>query len=273
MIDKKRIKYLKKKVNNHKIRALKMCLENGGHISSSFSTAEILAYLYYQKLIKKNGNKFILSKGHGEVLFFSLLADLGYFPDTWLKNSYRKNDCKLGGHVSSKIPGIEFSSGSLGHGLSFSAGLAYGMKRNKIKKKVFCLMGDGELNEGSVWEAVIFSSKNNLSNLIALIDYNKIGSSDFIKNYISEKPLALAWKELGWDVYNSDGHNFTSIHKTLKKVMTNNKKNPSVVIFNTVKGKGVSFIENDPIWHVKGLDKKLYDLAMQELKIGSNNAS
>jgi|MDTC01.3.fsa_nt_gb transketolase len=271
-MNKKRIEFLKKKVKDHKIRVLDMCLENGGHISSSFSSAEILVYLYYQEIISTNGNRFVISKGHGEVLYFSLLSDLGYFPSSWLKKSYRKNDCKLGGHVSSKIPGIEFSAGSLGHGLSYSAGVAFALKKKKIdKKKIFCLLGDAELNEGSVWEAVIFASKNNLSNLVAMVDYNKIGSSDFLKNYISSKPLALAWEKLGWKVNYVDGHNFLTIDKTIKKILSKKGSKPNVIIFDTIKGKGISFMENDPIWHVKGLDGKLYDLALKELK--GDNAS
>ena len=271
-MNKKKIEFLKKKVIDHKIRVLEMCLENGGHISSSFSSAEILIYLYYQKIIKRNGNRFVISKGHGEVLYFSLLADLGYFPSSWLKNSYRKNDCKLGGHVSSKIPGIEFSTGSLWHGLSYSAGAAFAMQKKKQnKKKIFCLLGDAELNEGSVWEAVIFASKNNLSNLVAMVDYNKIGSSDFLKNYISTKPLAVAWEKIGWKVHYVDGHNFLAIDKIIRQILMKKSSKPNVIILDTIKGKGLSFMENEPIWHVKGLDKKLYDLAMKELKV--DNAS
>ena len=266
MIEKKRLNFLKEKVRSLKIEVLKMCLENGGHISSSFSTAEILVYLYYNKIINKRGNKFVISKGHGEVLYFCLLADLGYFPKSWLKKNYRKNDCKLGGHVSSKTPGVEFSSGSLGHGLSYSAGLAYAIKKKNNFKKIFCLMGDGELNEGSVWEAAIFASKNDLSNLVGIVDYNKIGSSDFLKNYISDKPLAEAWEELGWKVDYVNGHDFISLDKKINHIIKRKSKKPTVLILDTIKGKGVSFIENDPIWHVKGLDLKLYNLALKELK-------
>ena len=145
------------------------------------------------------------------------------------------------------------------------------MQKKKQYKKIFCLLGDAELNEGSVWEAVIFAAKNNLSNLVAMVDYNKIGSSDFSKNYISTKPLAVAWEKLGWKVNFVNGHNLLAIDKIIRQILMKKISKPNVIILDTIKGKGLSFMENDPIWHVKGLDGKLYDLAMKELK--GDNAS
>ena len=261
-----KIKTIEKKIIFHKKRVIDMCFKFGGHISSSFSTAEILSYLYYGKIINSKKNKFLLSKGHGEVFYFSLLADLKYFPEKWLFQRYRSKISKLGGHVSHTVPGIEFSFGSLGHGLSYAAGLCYALKLKKNKfKKIFCLMGDAEINEGSVWEAVIFAGHNKLKNLIAIIDYNKIGSSDFTKNYISKKCLAESWSEYSWNVYRCNGHDLHQLNKTITKVLKSKNQKPTVLILDTIKGKGVSFIENDPIWHVKGLDLKSYKKAKIEL--------
>lgn len=258
--------FLEKKILFHKKRVLYLCNKFGGHISSSFSTAEIIIYLYYNKIISriKNSNKFVISKGHGEVIYFSVLCDLKYFNKKKLFEHYRSGDCYLGGHVSHKINGVEFSTGSLGHGLSYSVGLAHADKINNNDRKIFCLHGDAELNEGSVWEAAVYAANKKLNNLIVLVDCNKIGSSDFTKNYISNECLALNWKGLGWNIAHCDGHNFQSINKTIKKNMKSKK--PTVIILDTLKGNGVSFIENDPIWHVKGLDDKSYLKAIKEIK-------
>lgn len=266
-LDKKSLLHLKKIIKFNKLRALKMCLEFGGHISSSFSTAEIITYLYSMNIInKKKTNRFILSKGHGQVYYYSLLAMLKYFPERWLFSNYRTKICDLGGHTSHKVNGIEFSAGSLGHGLSYASGLSYAHKLKKKNAKTFCLLGDAELNEGSIWEAAIFSAKQKLNNLIALVDNNKIGSSDFTKNYISEKCLAKSWRSLGWEVYDCNGHSFQDINKYIFKILNSKIKKPKVLILDTIKGSGVSFIENDPIWHVKGIDKKMYEEALKEIE-------
>ena len=222
--------------------------------------------MYYNNVVsKKDSNKFVLSKGHGEIILFSILADLNFFSLNKLLNHYRSGDVYLGGHISHKINGIEFSTGSLGHGLSYSCGLAHAFKlKKKIKNKIFCLCGDAEINEGSVWEAAIYAGQRKLNNLVALVDYNKIGSSDFVKNYISNKCLAKAWVNFGWKVIDADGHNFNSIHKAFRKLEKQSK--PTAIILNTVKGKGLDFMEHSPIWHVKGLDRELYLRAKKVIK-------
>lgn len=265
LLNNHKIKFIENKIKFHRKRVLELCFKFGGHISSSFSTAEIISFLYYSKLVSKK-NKFLLSKGHGEVVYFSILADLKYFPKYWLYKKYRSSNPKLGGHVSSTIPGIEFSFGSLGHGLSYGAGLAYAKQKKNDNSYIFCLMGDAEINEGSVWEAAIFAGKNKLKHLIALIDNNKIGSSDFTKNYISRNCLAESWSNFGWDKYYCDGHSIKKLNVLFNKILKKKSIKPSVVILDTVKGKGVSFIENDPIWHVKGLDEISYKLALKEFE-------
>ncbi len=247
----------------------------GGHIASSFSYVDILVAIYYSGIFKHNPgkpdwqerDKFILSKGHGETALFTVLADLNYFPEAWLNEHYRRGNCYLGGHPDYKIPGVEITTGALGHGLGIASGIALASKKENEKNFHYVLMGDAECTEGSVWEAALFAAKHKLNNLIAIIDYNKIGSIDFIENFTSIAPFKDKWEAFGWEVMEIDGHNFKEIISALKYSKKREKSSPLAIIAHTVKGKGVSFIENDPTWHVKKLSTTdEIDKALSELK-------
>ena len=265
---------LKKIANEVRKKIIERSIPNGGHISTSFSCVEILVSLYFGDVLNisskkpylKNRDRFILSKGHAETGFYSVLSEKKFFPESWWKN-YRTNNCKLGGHADHNVPGVELTTGSLGHGLSYGAGISYSAKLYKYNYKQFVLIGDAECSEGSIWEAALFSSKYKLDNLIAIIDKNEIGSLDFVSNFTKIDPLKDKWISFGWNVKEINGHNFNEIIKACNyfKKIKNNK--PSVIIANTIKGKGVSFIENDPIWHVKQLnDLNEIEQARKELR-------
>ncbi len=257
-----------------------MCIERGGHIASSLSCIEILVALYQggtlniskDTLDHPDRDRFILSKGHGETVLYAILADMGFFPNEWLSEQYRYGDCILGGHPDKNIPGVEHSTGSLGHGLGVACGLATAGKIDNSSRYHYVLLGDAECTEGSVWEACLYASAQNLDNVIAIVDRNHIGSIDFIDSFTSLKPFAEKWSSFGWNVFNCNGHDFAELFTEFEK--TKNMKNgkPSVVIAETVKGKGISFIEHQPIWHVKQLNNSDdIDNARKELSIGEGN--
>jgi transketolase len=232
-------------------------LSKGSHIASVYSMADFLAVLYtsFLNFDEKNPNmefrdKVILSKGHAGAGLYSVLANLGYFDKELLKTHYQ-NGSNLSGHVShKKVPGIEFSTGSLGHGLSVGAGLACGAKINGSNEKIIVILGDGECDEGSIWEAALISNHFKLNNLIAIIDYNKMQSLDFVENTISLAPLDKKWSSFGWKVISIDGHNHDQIKDAFKKAF-NSDNRPYLIIANTIKGKGVSFMENNILWHYR----------------------
>lgn len=252
---------LKKKANQIRNKIIDMAIKNGGHIASSFSCVEILVALYYGDILKispKNPewderDRFILSKGHAETGLFVVLADLGFFPSNWIETSYRQGDCRLGGHPDRKIPGVEVTTGALGHGLGIAAGISLAAKMDGEPHLQYVLMGDAECTEGSVWEAALFTSKHELNNLVAIVDRNHIGSLDFTENYTKLDPLPDKWEAFSWEVRVANGHNFEELLSTFQYARSRDSKQPIVVIAETVKGKGVSFMENDPIWHVKAL--------------------
>jgi len=235
-----------------------MCLHaGGGHIAPSLSCVEILIALYF-KILKidkhnlKNDNRdrFILGKGHASATLYAVLAERGIMNKNILHTFCQKGSI-LGGHPEMHlIPGVEFSSGSLGHGLSFGAGVAFAGKLDEKDYRVFTLLSDGECQEGAVWEAALFASHHKLDNLIAIIDHNKLQSLDQINNILSLKPFKDKWKSFGWEVREVDGHNLSQIHDVLASVPFSTNK-PSVLIAHTIKGKGISFMENTPIWHYR----------------------
>jgi len=241
-----------------------MCLKTGGHIVSSFSCVDILVALYFGGILKvapenpewEERDRFILSKGHGETALYAVLASKGFFPEEWIDTSYRRNDCRLGGHPDVKTPGVEVTSGALGHGLGLAAGISLAAKMDGKSHLQFVLLGDAECTEGSVWEAALFASKQGLDNLIAIIDRNHIGSIDFTENYTSLEPFPDKWKAFGWAVRSCDGHNFKDLLDVFNYSKTHENKKPLVVIAETVKGKGVSFMENSPVWHACALTKE-----------------
>jgi len=238
-----------------------MCVSNGGHLVSSFSCVDILVTLYYGGILNVNPNnpqwedrdRFILSKGHGETALYAVLADLGFFPANWIETSYRQGECCLGGHPDRKIPGVEITTGSLGHGLGVAAGISLAAKMDGRSHFQFVLMGDAECTEGSVWETALFASKKALNNLIAIVDRNYIGSIDFTENYTSLEPFRDKWESFGWETKVCNGHNFQELHDIFRHARLRDAASPLIIIAETVKGKGVSFIENDPAWHVRSL--------------------
>ena len=213
------------------------------HIGSCLSIVEILAVLY-DKILKKS-DRFILSKGHAALALYCTLFEKKFISSRILY-SFGSNKTILMNHVSHKVNGVEFSTGSLGHGLPIAVGKALKFKVNKESNKVFIIISDGEINEGTTWESLLFASHHKLDNLNIIIDYNKIQSMDFVKKVINIEPLKEKLLSFGCDVYQIDGHNVSAIYKALIK--KNNKK-PKIIIANTIKGKGISFMENNNLWH------------------------
>ena len=232
-------------------------LSGGSHIGSILSVSDIIAVLYNDianfdsKLPKKpDRDRIILSKGHAGAAIYAALAEMGFFSLELLKTHYQ-NGSFLSGHVSHKgVPGVEISTGSLGHGLSIGCGMAYAAKKDNKKHKIFVILGDGENDEGSVWEAALVSNHFKLNNLIAIVDYNKMQSLDFVENTISLSPLEKKWEAFGWNVINVDGHNHVQIKKAFNMAKRSINK-PTVIIADTIKGKGISFMENNILWHYR----------------------
>ena len=267
----RRFPELQELANKIRVHVLQMT-SNGGssHIGSAFSMADMIAVLYGNILRINPTNpestdrdRFILSKGHAGAAVYAALAEKGFFEKDWLQTHY-KNGSKLSGHISHKgIPGVEMSTGSLGHGLPVATGMAIVAKRRKEKHRVFVLLGDGECDEGSNWEAALFASHHSLSNLIVLIDYNKLQSLDSIEQTLALEPLADKWHSFGWEVEEVDGHDISSLQNTLSTSSLGQK--PRCLICHTVKGKGVSFMENSVLWHYRTARGEEYRAALEEL--------
>ena len=257
-------------------RVLEMCFANGGHISTSYSCVEILVALYFSGVMRldpknpklSSRDKFILSKGHGETILYAVLAERGFFPEEWLTTRYRAGVCTLGGHVDSKVPGVEVTTGALGHGLGVGCGIALAAKMDQLDTLHYVLMGDAEFSEGSIWEAALFASQHQLGNLVAVVDLNGIGSLDYTKNYIALDSMADKWRAFGWNVLEVDGHSFDQLTNALTLDRKNLNKKPTAIIAKTVKGKGVSAFENDPVWHVKPVTAEFLELGLKELELG-----
>jgi len=241
-----------------------------GHPGGSLSAVEIFISLYFYKMRHdprkpqwEDRDRLIISKGHATPVTYVVLANCGYFPKEELK-TFRKLNSRLQGHVHSKAPGVEFNTGSLGHGLSVANGIALGAKLLNKTFKTYCLLGDGENQEGSVWEAAMGASHRKLDNLCAIVDYNKVqenGPTNEIKNL---EPLSAKWKSFGWHTIEVDGHNFTPLIQALDEAdMVQGK--PTVIIAHTIKGKGVSFMEGKAAWHGKAPNKEQLQQALAEL--------
>ncbi len=246
-------------------------ISKGSHIGSVLSVADIIAVLYNSILnidpknpTMEERDRFILSKGHAGAAVYSALAERGFFDTEELKNHYKDGGI-LSGHVSHKgVSGVEFSTGSLGHGLAVANGMALAAKKDNKKHKIYVVMGDGECDEGSVWEAALFSAHFKLDNLVVIVDYNKMQSLDFCENTISLAPLADKWKAFGFNVLDIDGHNLTVLKEAFEKKFDNNK--PTCIIANTIKGKGISFMENNILWHYRTPQGEEYEAAVAELE-------
>ena len=240
-----------------RLSILKMIsVNNRGHFGSAMSLVEILVFLYYEflnynskKPLLEKRDRLILSKGHGCLALYSILADRGFINKKELLQ-FSKFNSSLAGHPEISIPGVETSTGSLGHGLGIGVGMAIALKLKKIKSKVVVIMGDGEINEGSVWESALHAAKHNLDNLIVIIDYNKIQSYGLTNEVCDLEPLSMKWKSFGFEVKEFDGHDYKKISNSFKKRNFVIGK-PHLFISHSVKGKGYFKAENNPNWHHK----------------------
>ena len=230
------------------------------HIASSLSIVDLLVTIYFNFMQKDKKNIFILSKGHACLAQYCLLYELGYIKKKTL-DTFGKNGTILMSHSSHKVPGVNLSTGSLGHGLPVSTGIALSKKILNKNGKVFVLLSDGELNEGSNWESLLFISHHNLNNLVIIIDYNKIQSLDFVNKTLKLQPLKKKFTSFGCKVLEIDGHNHKDIFNSLK----NSSNRPLVIIANTIKGKGISFMENKVLWHYKPPNDHELKLGLEEL--------
>jgi transketolase len=242
------------------------------HLGSAFSMAELLAVLYTRTLRIDPArpdwperDRFILSKGHACAPLYVALAERGFFPSEWLDNFYQDGS-HLAGHATHVgVPGVEVSTGSLGHGLPIACGMALAGKRDGKAYRVFTLLSDGECDEGSVWEAILFAPQHHLDNLIAIVDYNKIQSLGRVKEVLDLEPFATKWNAFGWAVQEIDGHDLEQIEQVLACVPLESGK-PTCIIAHTVKGKGVSFMEDSVLWHYRAPDRDELARALVELE-------
>ena len=272
------IKELQKKAIQIRRDILTMLTNAGsGHTGGSLSEVEILLALYYHTLnhnpkepLWPKRDRFILSKGHGCPALYAVLADCGYFPreELW---SLRKLGSRLQGHPQLGLPGLEASTGSLGQGLSIANGMALASRLDNLELRVYCLMGDGEINEGQIWEAAMTAAHYKLDNVCGIIDANKLQIDGFTCDIKNLEPLADKWRSFNWQVLEVDGHNLKEIMHAFDKAKKVKRK-PTIIIAHTVKGKGISFIENKVEWHgiaphKEQLEQALKELDQQEKKI------
>jgi len=243
-----------------------------GHPGGAFSCIDLMTALYFA-ILKVNPenpawegrDRFILSKGHSSVALYTILHLKGFIDEKTLMG-FRKNSSMLCGHPDMyKVPGVEISTGSLGHGLSVGVGLATAFKMDRSKQRVFVLMGDGETQEGSVWEAAMSAAHYRLDNLVGIIDRNKIQIDGFTEEIMALEPYKDKWMAFGWFVLEINGHSMSQIVSALKKLPFKKGK-PSMIIAETIKGKGISFMENNPDWHGRALKDEYADIARLELR-------
>ncbi len=241
------------------------------HVGSVLSIADILAVLYGRVMRYDNQNpdwenrdRFILSKGHAGAGVYAVLAECGFFSLETLETHYADGS-NLSGHISHKdVPGVELSTGSLGHGLPVAAGMALAAKKQGRNHRVICLMSDGECDEGSNWEAILFIPHHQLDNLLVVVDYNKLQSIESVANTLELEPFIDKWRAFNWNVQEINGHN----HLELEKALNSRVQGPLCVIAHTTKGKGVSFMENSVLWHYRSPQGDEYARAMHELESG-----
>lgn len=247
-------------------------ISHGSHIGSILSVADVVSVLYNdvanitpENLKDDNRDRIVLSKGHAGAAIYAALAEKGFFPVEELKTHYADGS-RLSGHVSHKdIPGVEISTGSLGHGACMACGIALNANLENKDYYTYAIVGDGECDEGSIWEMALFANHFKLNQFVVIVDHNKMQSLDFCENTLALSPFAEKWKAFGWNVYDIDGHNHDEIRNALNDAKKSQDK-PTVIIANTVKGKGVSFMESDILWHYRfPHEGEEYDGALNEL--------
>jgi transketolase len=241
------------------------------HIGSCLSMADLLAVLYGSilRLDPKQPawperDRLIVSKGHGAAILYAVLAKTGFFPVADLM-TYGQDGALLTGHASHHVPGVELSTGSLGHGLPVGCGLALAGQRDQAGWRVYVVVSDGELDEGSNWEAILFAGHHRLDRLTALIDYNKIQSFGSVKEVLDLEPLADKWRDFGWTVLEIDGHDHGAIATALR---ADHAGRPKVIVAHTIKGKGVEYMEGELAWHYQTPDQKQLAAALAEVGWG-----
>lgn len=270
------MKISKKKLDRRSVALRKLILDGftsarRGHLGSYLSIVEILRVLYDdflrvkpKKPLWEDRDRFILSKGHGAMALYVVLADKGFFPKSHLR-SFVSFDSMLGQHPDSrKVPGVEASTGSLGHGLSIGVGMAMAARMNRKSYRTIVLISDAECQEGSIWEAALAIHKHNLTNLLVIVDHNHAQSYGSSHEVLDLEPFAGKWKSFGFEVQEVNGHDIKLLKRVFMKATTRPKK-PQIVICHTVKGKGISFVENNMDWHHK---TKLTDMEIKELYDG-----
>lgn len=258
-----------KKLRRHVITMISNA--GSGHPGGSLSSADIVTALYFSIMRHNPHNpkwedrdRFILSKGHAAPILYAALAECGYFPLEWL-STLRKTGTCLQGHTDSKLtPGVDVSAGSLGQGLSVGIGMAIAAKMDSRNYRTYVLLGDGECQEGQIWEAAMFAPKYKLDNLTAIVDLNGIQLDGFTRDIMNVEPIADKWRAFNWQVLEIDGHDIKQILNSLNSA-GNIKGSPTVVIAHTVKGKGVSFMENNVDYHGKAPGKEETEKALKEL--------
>jgi transketolase len=266
------LKRLSFKIRKHAINMTSV--GRSSHIASILSMTDIVAVLYGSVMSYKVDNpkwqdrdRFILSKGHAGAGIYAVLAEMGFMPVEKLRTHYQDGS-DLSGHVSHKgIPGVEFSTGSLGHGLPVAAGMALAAKINKDEHGVYVLMSDGECDEGSNWEAALFARHHKLDNLVVIIDRNKLQSIHSTEDTLGLEPFVDKWQAFGWNVVDVDGHDHEQLINACNSKVAGK---PLCIVANTTKGKGVSFMENQVLWHYRSPQGKEYEAAINELE--NNNA-
>lgn len=247
-------------------------IAGGSHVGGALSMTDTIVALFYHGMNLKVGDpawedrdRFILSKGHGAVAYCPILADLEFFPKEWL-DSFNHLDSPFGMHPDmNKIPGVEMSTGSLGHGLSVGIGIAISARLDKKTFRIFVLMGDGEVNEGMVWEAAAAASHFKLGNIIALIDRNNLSLDGQTEQIMSIEPIRERWESFGWKVFEVDGHDMDQLVSTLDSLDQTSDEQPKLIVSRTIKGKGVDFMEGDPLWHYAGLSPEMAEDAFKSI--------
>jgi transketolase len=248
-------------------------INHPGHVGGSLSCADIVAYLYFEKLNitpenfhSENRNRFVMSKGHSVLTQYAALVELGFFDRSELKKTKTIGGILQGHPERDKTPGIEANTGSLGQGLSIGCGMAYAAKMSKIDNKVYVVLGDSELAEGQVWEAAMSAGNFELDNLVAIVDANGMGSVGFMNERFDVKDIGKKFESFGWDAISINGHDFEEIRNAFDFADGKNKR-PKVIIANTVKGKGLDFAERNPSFHNAALTEEQYKLAVEAFAI------
>jgi transketolase len=265
------IQFLKRKATEIRMDLLTMIYEAGtGHTGGSLSNTDILTVLYYHIMNVDPNNpkwadrdRYVQSKGHSVESYWAILADKGFFPKEELK-TFSQFGTRLIGHPNNKVPGVEMNTGALGHGLPISVGMALAAKMDGKSYKVYTLMGDGEQAEGSVWEGAMAAAQYKLDNLVAIVDRNRLQITGSTEDVMSLEPFGEKWRAFGWDVVEVDGNNVEELVNVLEQTPRVSGK-PTLIVANTVKGKGISFAENVAKWHHHVPSKEEYQLAMDEL--------